>query len=189
MNKIALALAVVMSFGVYAEEIPAELAPMVKMITDVTDWTVPELKAGLDRLDRLYQNDMATDEGRRRWHGAITNVVIDTNALHKVQVYADGHCHTQRFQRVEAMGLVERLTAAEAKAKREEAEAKRKEAEAKRKAERIATLENDLAGETAKLMRSRDWPEELARLYLLNELSKLKGTNVVGGVVTPQGAR
>lgn len=182
MNKIALALAVVMSFGVYAEEIPAELAPMVKMITDVTDWTVPELKAGLDRLDRLYQNDMATDEGRKRWHGAITNVVIDTNALHKVQVYADGHCHTQRFQRVEAMGLVERLTAAEAKAKR-------KEAEAKRKAERIATLENDLAGETAKLMRSRDWPEELARLYLLNELNKLKGTNVVGGVVTPQLAR
>lgn len=189
MKKIAMfAYASVMAFSAVAEsvDIPDEMLPIIRAAEIATDWTLPELKAGLDRLDRLYQNDMASAEGRRRWHGAVTNTVFDTNALVKVQVHADGWRFEQSFDSARAMGVDERISATERKARAEAAARARAEADARRNAERIALLQTNLVAETSKLMHQKKWPEELARLYLLNELNTLVGTQTVNAVVGPQ---
>lgn len=36
-----------------------------------------------------YDNDMRTDDGRRRWHGKLIREEIDTNTLWKVQVFSN----------------------------------------------------------------------------------------------------
>ena len=65
----------------------SDLGPV---IAQNTGWTIDELKAGLDRLDRLYQNDMRTSEGRVRWHGKMVSQEVDTNAWTTTYVYEDG---------------------------------------------------------------------------------------------------
>lgn len=138
-------------------------------------------------LRRVYDKDMGSPDGRVKWHGAVTNTVFDTNALVKVQYHADGYVHRQSFRSVAAMGIGERISAAE---KKNRLEAKKKaaaEAAAKRKADRIALLQTNFTAEVSALMKRRKWPEDLATLYMKNELNKLIGTNVVDAVIRPQG--
>ena len=69
------------------------------------------------------------------------------------------------------------------------AEKRRQEAaerrERKRQA-RIAELETNLTFHVSALMKSRRWPENLARLYLQHELNTLIGTNSVTVTIEPQ---
>ena len=136
-------------------------------------------------LRRVYDKDMGSPNGRVKWHGAVTNTVFDTNALVKVQYHADGYVHRQSFSSAAAMGIGERISAAEMK-DRIEAQKKAAAAAAKRKADRIALLQTNLTAEVSALMKRRKWPEDLATLYLKNELNKLKGTVTVEGIITPQ---
>lgn len=137
-------------------------------------------------LRRVYDKDMGSPEGRVKWHGAVTNTVFDTNALVKVQYHADGYVHRQSFSSAAAMGIGERISAAEMKNRLEAQKKAAAEAAAKRKADRIALLQTNLTAEVSALMKRRKWPEDLATLYLKNELNKLKGTVTVGGTITPQ---
>ena len=68
----------------------------------------------------------------------------------------------------------------------EELRKRRAEAAAKRKADRIAALQTNLVWETQKLMKMKQWPEELARLYLQTELNKLLGTVEITETIRPQ---
>ena len=77
-------------------------------------------------LRRVYDKDMGSPDGRVKWHGAVTNTVFDTNALVKVQYHADGYVHRQSFHSAAAMGIGERISAAEMK-NRLEAQKKAKE--------------------------------------------------------------
>lgn len=167
-------------------DVPNEILPILRAAEIATDWTIPELKAGLDRLDRLYQNEMESAEGRRRWHGAVTNTVFDTNALVKVQYHADGYAHWQSFRLASAMGIGERISAAEMKNRLEAQKKAKDEAAAKRKADRIALLQTNLTAEVSALMKRKKWPEDLATLYLKNELNTLIGEKAVDGVIRPQ---
>lgn len=137
-------------------------------------------------LRRVYDKDMGSPEGRVKWHGAVTNTVFDTNALVKVQYHADGYVHRQSFSSAAAMGIGERISAAEMKNRLEAQKKAAAEAAAKRKADRIALLQTNLTAEVSALMKRRKWPEDLATLYLKNELNKLKGTVTVEGTITPQ---
>lgn len=139
-------------------------------------------------LRRVYDKDMGSPNGRVKWHGAVTNTVFDTNALVKVQYHADGYVHRQSFRSAEAMGIGERISAGEMKNRLEAMKKAAAEAAAKRKADRIALLQTNLAAEVSALMKRRKWPEDLATLYLKNELNKLIGDEVVDGVIRPQGA-
>lgn len=168
-------------------DIPESIRPIVEAVEKTTDWTLPELKAGLDRLDLLYQNEMKTAEGRRRWHGDVTNVTFDTNALVKIQTHADGYRYEQPFKTARAMSVGERISAAERKARTEERRRKLAEAEERRKHERAMYLTTNMTHAVQALMSSKRWPEELARLYLKNELNNLVGTNEVTFTITPQG--
>ena len=137
-------------------------------------------------LRRIYDKDMGSPNGRVKWHGAVTNTVFDTNALVKVQYHADGYVHRQSFSSAAAMGIGERISAAEMKNRIEAQKKAAAEAAAKRKADRIAMLQTNLTAEVSALMKRNKWPEDLATLYLKNELNKLKGTVTVEGTITPQ---
>ena len=137
-------------------------------------------------LRRVYDKDMGSPNGRVKWHGAVTNTVFDTNALVKVQYHADGYVHRQSFHSAAAMGIGERISAAEMKNRLEAQKKAAAEAAAKREADRIALLQTNLTAEVSALMKRRKWPEDLATLYLKNELNKLKGTVTVEGTITPQ---
>ena len=137
-------------------------------------------------LRRVYDKDMGSPNGRVKWHGAVTNTVFDTNALVKVQYHADGYVHRQSFRSAAAMGIGERISAAEMKNRIEAQKKAAAEAAAKRKADRIALLQTNLTAEVSALMKQRKWPEDLATLYLKNELNELKGTVTVEVTITPQ---
>ena len=137
-------------------------------------------------LRRVYDKDMGSPDGRVKWHGAVTNTVFDTNALVKVQYHADGYVHRQSFHSAAAMGIGERISAAEMKNRLEAQKKAAEEAAAKRKADRIALLQTNLTAEVSALMKRRKWPEDLATLYLKNELNQLMGTVTVEGTITPQ---
>lgn len=137
-------------------------------------------------LRRVYDKDMGSPNGRVKWHGAITNTVFDTNALVKVQYHADGYVHRQSFRSAAAMGIGERISAAEMKNRIEAQKKAAAEAAAKRKADRIALLQTNLTAEVSALMKRNKWPEDLATLYLKNELNQLMGTVTVKGTITPQ---
>lgn len=137
-------------------------------------------------LRRVYDKDMGSPAGRVKWHGAVTNVIFDTNALVKVQYHADGYVHRQSFSSAAAMGIGERISAAEMKNRIEAQKKAAAEAAAKRKADRIALLQTNLTAEVSALMKRRKWPEDLATLYLKNELNQLMGTVTVEGTITPQ---
>lgn len=130
---------------------------------------------------------MGSPNGRVKWHGAVTNTVFDTNALVKVQYHADGYVHRQSFLSAAAMGIGERISAAEMKNRLEAQKKAAAAARAKRKADRISLLQTNLTEEVSKLMKSRKWPEDLATLYLKNELNTLIGDKFVDAEIRPQG--
>ncbi len=137
-------------------------------------------------IGRVYSSDMAKAEGRIRWHGKVVSTVFDTNKLEKVQTHEDGYVHRLPFSPSSPGSIESQLSAAERAAL---AEKRRREAAERRERERqarIAELETNLTFHVSALMKSKRWPESLARLYLQHELNTLIGTNVVNVVIEPQ---
>ena len=75
---------------------------------------------------------------------------------------------------------------AEKKALAERRKREAEERELAKKNARIALLTTNLTAEVSALMARKRWPEELARLYLLQELNELRGPVEVNQIVTPQ---
>ena len=79
----------------------------VVLVTRLADgstnvWTQVDLVDALGMVNRKYRRDMATDQGRRSWHGAIVpeKCTIVTNAdgrTFRRDVYADGYFHDTPF--------------------------------------------------------------------------------------------
>ena len=159
-----------------ASDAPA--AALVSAVEAATGWTADELVAGLDRLDRVYQNDMKTASGRLRWHGAVVENTVDTNRLVKIQRHEDGYLHETPFTPREPASVASRLSAAERAAAREAAAAKRRQ-------ERLAELDARFDELAAELAARRAWPLDLAKMVLESERNAL-ATNVVNAVVVPQ---
>ena len=152
------------------------------MMSASVDVAVPDTM-----IMRVVSNDCLTVKGCEKWHGPIVGTpVTDTNALTKTFTYTDGFVFVERFKSARAMGLEQRLSAAERKAKAEEEMARRKAAREKARQKRIDALTTNMTAEVSALMARKRWPEPLARLYLENELNTLIGTNVVDAVVMPQ---
>ena len=57
-------------------------------------WTAADLQAALGLMNRKYHRDCETEAGRRAWHGALRRQIVDTNALTKTEIYADGTSFT-----------------------------------------------------------------------------------------------
>lgn len=177
MKTITIIICAALSWNIHAEEQPeaSEIETIVRAVEQTTGWTADELKAGLDRLDRLYQMDMKDKKGRIRWHGPIIRTEYRTNDLVKVHHHEDGFTHSEPFHPVSVPTVKEQLSKAELKAKAEAARLKK-----------IADLEEHFEERVQALMKQKQWPEPLARLYLENALTKLKGTVTVEATITPQ---
>lgn len=155
------------------------IAALTHAVEQLTGWTAGELKAGLDRLDRLYQGDMRTKEGRARWHGKIVATEYRTNDLVRIDRHEDGYEHREAFKPSSVPPVKAQLSAAERKLRAEQAKAERNAA-------RLKQLEEHFEDEVAALMKAKSWPEDLARLYLQNELAKLAPVKVVNAEIKPE---
>ena len=137
-------------------------------------------------ITRVYSTDMTKADGRIRWHGKVVSTVFDTNKLEKVQMHEDGYIHRTAF-RLSSPGSIEsQLSATERAAlaeKRRQEAAERKE---RKRQARIAELQTNLTACVETVMRSKRWPEDLARLYLQHELNTLIGTNTINVIITPE---
>lgn len=132
----------------------------------------------------LYDADMRTQQGRTRWHGRCVREIVYTNALCAVEVYSnsvDGVTWRYRkpFRAKHPKSVASRLTLEQ----RRQASAAAAE---RRRLNRISAITTNETAEVAALMRSKGYPEELARLMLKWELSQLSATNTVNAVITPQ---
>lgn len=130
-------------------------------------------------LARVVSNDCLTAQGRVKWHGAVVTNVIDTVALTKTQIHADGYRFVQPFRPVAPESLDRQLSAAGRKAERERRQRERIEA-------RIEELRTNMPALAEKLAREKDYPLELAEMLLQNELNKLIKADTVNAVITPQ---
>ena len=154
---------------------------IAQVLAESIDPAIPD-----DLIHRVYSNDMSNDTGRARWHGKIARTHFDTNALVKTTWYADGYEFREHFESKRVPSVLQQLTEAERKAladQRKAAMAHRKE---RIRQDRINDLTTNMTANVESLMQRRQWPEELARLYLQTELNKLIGTNTVDAVIGPK---
>ena len=136
-------------------------------------------------LRRVYDNDMQRSDGRLRWHGKVIAVAYDTNKLEKVTTYEDGYSHRTAFSSVRPGSIESQLSAAERAARAEAAKKERERLREEKRLARIAELQTDLTSCVQTVMRQKNWPEDLATLYLKHELNTLVGTNYVTVTITP----
>lgn len=184
MKKIIVAVFALALAPVFAADSASQL--IVKAVEEATGWTSAELTNGLNLINSVWRREMKTPQGRVRWCGPVVKVEHDTNTLEKVTVYENGHRHVQKFSSVRAMGIKEKLSAEELKARREAA---RKAAEAereRRRLERISYIVTNFSGAVAAVMKGKNYPEPLADLLVKHEYNQLVGTNVVTVTFTPE---
>lgn len=161
----------------------ASAAEVAAFLEASRDFAVPD-----ELFARYYARQMSNDTERVKWHGSVVGTPsYDKVAQTKTTRYADGFVFVQPFRGAVPRSIDDRISAAERKARAEAAAKARAEAEAKRKADRIAMLQTNLTAEVSALMARKRWPEQLARLYLQQELNELIGTVEVSAEVRPQG--
>ena len=146
-----------------AEEITALLAESV-------DPAIPD-----SLIVPMYNRAMSNANERVMWHGKCVTTRFDTNALTKTYVYADGYTFVEPFAVARPQSVRSQLSDAERKALAKERKRRMEERKEVARQGRIAVLQTNLTAEVQSLMARKKWPEELARLYLLQELNELIG--------------
>ena len=158
----------------------------VVLVTRLADgstnaWTQVDLVDALGMVNRKYHRDMATDQGRRSWHGAIVpeKCTIVTNADGKTfrrDVYADGYFHDTPFTPRPVARPRPNMGAS---------------------ANRYANLTNRLAeieakvasGDPSTLQYAKDLMEEHRLRKMIERENARRTTNTVDVTVTPQGGK
>lgn len=84
----AFALSATMTFAEGSAETPIVTTLLADGSTNT--WTQADLIAALQLMNRKYHRDVETPDGRKSWHGALVAQIVDTNALVKIERYADG---------------------------------------------------------------------------------------------------
>ena len=156
----------------------------VVLVTSLSDgstnpWTQVDLIDALGMVNRKYHRDMATDQGRRRWHGAIVpekcTIVTDADGRKfRRDVYADGYFHDTPFT---------------------PRPVSRPRPNRGASANRYASLTNRLAqveakvasGDPSTLQYAKDLMEAHRLRKMLEREVARRTTNTVNVVITPQG--
>ena len=156
----------------------------VVLVTRLADgstnaWTQVDLVDALGMVNRKYHRDMATDQGRRSWHGAIVpeKCTIVTNAdgrKFRRDVYADGYFHDTPFTPRPVSRPRPNMGAS---------------------ANRYANLTNRLAkveakvaaGDPSSLQYAKDLMEAHRLRRMVERENARRTTNTVDVTVTPQG--
>ena len=159
MKTIMILFCAALTWNLHAEE-QSETEAIVRSVEETTGWTAEELKAGLDRLDRLYQYDMRSSDGRRRWHGRVVTTKFDTNRLVKIETHESGFRHEEKFTPVKVESIQKQLSSVDRKKRAKELQKKR-----------LKELEKAEKAKLAELMKK--YPEELAKMKIEIEKSAL----------------
>ena len=158
----------------------------VVLVTSLSDgstnpWTQVDLIDALGMVNRKYHRDMATDQGRRRWHGDIVpeKCTIVTNAdgrKFRRDVYADGYFHDTPFTprpTLRPRGNRSPFAAEERYANL---------------TNRLAEVEAKVAsGDPSSLQYAKDLMEAHRLRRMLEREVARRTTNTVNVVITPQG--
>ena len=88
----------------------------ISEVMEIAGWDAADLLEGLAMLERLYANDVATETGRKRWHGDRVSESVDTNAMTKTITYRDGTEFTEKAHIVTALSAVRKANAKAARA-------------------------------------------------------------------------
>ena len=146
MKKLIFAVAAAISAVALAQE--PVVAQTIRADGSTNTWTQADLQAALGLMNRMYHRDMATDAGRRKWHGdRIGEYLLPTGVTNAhghaqmmmVHLYQDGFVATNIAVRYRRSIVPDPEAAARAAA-----EAKRRADEA-RAAWESANLPPDLA--------------------------------------------
>lgn len=142
-------------------------------------WTQVDLVDALGMVNRKYHRDMATDQGRRKWHGEIVpekcTIVTDADGRKfRRDVYADGYFHDTPFT---------------------PRPVSRPRPNRGASANRYASLTNRLAeveakvaaGDPSTLQYAKDLMEAHRLRRMLEREVARRTTNTVNAVITPQG--
>ena len=158
----------------------------VVLVTRLADgstnaWTQVDLVDALGMVNRKYHRDMASDQGRRSWHGDIVpeKCTIVTNAdgrKFRRDVYADGYFHDTPFTPKPTLRPRGNRSPFAAE-------------------ERYANLTNRLAeveakvasGDPSSLQYAKDLMEAHRLRRMVERESARRTTNTVSVTVTPQG--
>ena len=106
LKSLALILSAVLCCGVLAQD---EIVTTTLLADGSTNtWTQADLRDALGLMNRMYHRDMATDAGRRKWHGerigeyllptGVTNAQGQAQMI-MVQLYQDGYVATNHAVR------------------------------------------------------------------------------------------
>lgn len=156
----------------------------VVLVTSLSDgstnpWTQVDLIDALGMVNRKYHRDMATDQGRRRWHGDIvpekcTIVTSSDGKKFRRDVYADGYFHDTPFTPKPTLRPRPQRNAGD---------------------ERYSNLTNRLAeveakvaaGDPSTLQYAKDFMEAHRLRRMVERETASRTTNTVNVVITPQG--
>ena len=158
----------------------------VVLVTRLSDgstnpWTQVDLIDALGMVNRKYHRDMATDQGRRRWHGDIvpekcTIVTSSDGKKFRRDVYADGYFHDTPFTprpTLRPRGNRSPFAAEERYANL---------------TNRLAEVEAKVAsGDPSSLQYAKDLMEAHRLRRMLEREVARRTTNTVNVVITPQG--
>ena len=158
----------------------------VVLVTSLSDgstnpWTQVDLIDALGMVNRKYHRDMATDQGRRRWHGDIvpekcTIVTSSDGKKFRRDVYADGYFHDTPFTprpTLRPRGNRSPFAAEERYANL---------------TNRLAEVEAKVAsGDPSSLQYAKDLMEAHRLRRMLEREVARRTTNTVNVVITPQG--
>lgn len=156
----------------------------VVLVTRLADgstnaWTQVDLIDALGMVNRKYHRDMASDQGRRRWHGDIvpekcTIVTSSDGKKFRRDVYADGYFHDTPFTPKPTLRPRPQRNAGD---------------------ERYSNLTNRLAeveakvaaGDPSTLQYAKDLMEAHRLRRMVERETARRTTNTVNVVITPQG--
>lgn len=158
----------------------------VVLVTSLSDgstnpWTQVDLIDALGMVNRKYHRDMASDQGRRRWHGDIvpekcTIVTSSDGKKFRRDVYADGYFHDTPF----TPRPVRRPRGNRSPFAAEERYANL--------TNRLAEVEAKVAsGDPSTLQYAKDLMEAHRLRRMVERETARRTTNTVNVVITPQG--
>lgn len=116
---VAVALATTAAFGGLFDNVKSNLTEKVEAATEAAQAAQGKLlslsassTSGvsdaelLELMHKVYAEEIKTEAGRVRWWGKLVNQIVDTNALVKVNVYANGNATTNAWRLVTALDSV-----------------------------------------------------------------------------------
>lgn len=72
------------------DDLVGEIITEAVKVIEEEGWTAQDVGDAIRSLRGLYLRDNSSAEGRRRWHGRVVEMAVDTDTMVRTTVYEDG---------------------------------------------------------------------------------------------------